>query len=436
MSDDNRRAVFGWAMYDWANSAFATTVMAAFFPIFFKQFWSTGADAVLSTAKLGLANSLAGIAVALCAPVLGAIADRGRVRKRFLICFAFAGAAATASLALIAQGEWHQAAALYMVAMIGFAGGNIFYDSLITAVATEKRLDAVSALGFSLGYLGGGLLFALNVGMTLRPGFFGLESAAAAVRFSFLSVGIWWVLFSLPLILFVREPAGREQEKIGGIVAAGLRQLLQTFREIRHHRTIVTFLAAYWLYIDGVNTIIVMALDYGLSIGFASQDLILALLMTQFIGFPAALAFGRLGGLIGTKRAILVAIAVYLAMPLWGFFMQSKVEFFLMAGFIGLVQGGVQALSRSFFARIIPPDKAAEYFGFYNMVGKFAAVVGPVLIGGTAVWARSAGFGGDLASRLSILSISFLFLAGGGLLLLVDEQRGRQEARYLTKSQI
>ncbi|MBU0575685.1 MAG: MFS transporter [Proteobacteria bacterium] len=435
MSDDNRRAVFGWAMYDWANSAFATTVMAAFFPIFFKQFWSTGADAVLSTAKLGLANSMAGIAVALCAPVLGAIADRGQVRKRFMICFAFAGAAATASLGLIGQGEWHQAAALYIVAMIGFAGGNIFYDSLITAVATEKRLDAVSALGFSLGYLGGGLLFALNVGMTLRPGFFGLESAAAAVRFSFLSVGIWWILFSFPLILFVREPAGRGQEKIGGIVAAGLRQLLQTFREIRHHRTIVTFLAAYWLYIDGVNTIIVMALDYGLSIGFASQDLILALLMTQFIGFPAALAFGRLGGLIGTKRAILAGIAIYLAMPLWGFFMQSKVEFFLMAGFIGLVQGGVQALSRSFFARIIPPDKAAEYFGFYNMVGKFAAVVGPVLIGGVALWARSAGFGGDLPSRLSILSISFLFLAGGGLLLLVDEQRGRQEARYLMEGE-
>lgn len=435
MSDDNRRAVFGWAMYDWANSAFATTVMAAFFPMFFKQFWSAGADAVVSTAKLGLANSLAGIAVALCAPVLGAIADRGLVRKRFLICFAFVGAAATASLALIAKGQWHQAAALYTVAMIGFAGGNIFYDSLLTTVATEKRLDAISALGFSLGYLGGGLLFALNVGMTLRPGFFGLENAAAAVRFSFLSVGIWWILFSLPLILFVREPAGRGRAEIGGIVAAGLRQLLQTFREIRHHRTIVTFLAAYWLYIDGVNTIIVMALDYGLSIGFASQDLILALLMTQFIGFPAALAFGRLGGKIGTKRAILAAIAVYLAMPLWGFFMQSKTEFFLMAGFIGLVQGGVQALSRSLFARIIPPDKAAQYFGFYNMVGKFAAVVGPVLIGGAAVWARSAGISGDLASRLSILSIAFLFLAGGGLLLLVDEERGRQEARYIMEGE-
>jgi UMF1 family MFS transporter len=431
MNDPERRAIFGWAMYDWANSAFATTVMAAFFPIFFKQYWSAGADAVLSTAKLGLANSLAGIAVALCAPLLGAIADRGRARKRFLICFAFTGAAATASLPLVPQGQWQQAASLYTLAMIGFAGGNIFYDALLTAVAEERRLDEVSSLGFSLGYLGGGLLFALNVGMTHRPGFFGLDGPADAVRFSFLSVGIWWVLFSLPLILLVREPAAAERERIGEIVVGGLRQLRRTFREIRHHRTIFTFLAAYWLYIDGVDTIIVMALDYGLSIGFESKDLILALLITQFIGFPAALAFGRLGGRIGTKRAILIAICVYLVMPLWGFFMRSKLEFFLMAGVIGLVQGGVQALSRSFFARLIPADKSAEYFGFYNMIGKFAAVIGPVLIGGAGLWARSLGFGGDLASRVGILSIAFLFLAGGALLLKVDEEKGRQEARHL-----
>jgi UMF1 family MFS transporter len=418
-------------MYDWANSAFATTVMASFFPIFFKQYWSAGVDAVLSTAKLGLANSLAAIAVALCAPLLGAIADRGRARKRFLLCFAFTGAAATAALPLVARGQWHQAVALYVLAMIGFAGGNIFYDALLTSVATEKRLDAVSALGYALGYLGGGLLFALNVAMTLRPDIFGLAGPAAALRFSFLSVGIWWVLFSLPLILFVHEPAAARPERIGAVIAGGLAQLRRTFRELRHHRTIITFLAAYWLYIDGVDTIIVMALDYGLSIGFRSQDLIVALLMTQFIGFPAALVFGRLGGRIGAKRAILIAIGVYLCLPLWAFFMQSKAEFFFLAGVIGLVQGGVQALSRSFFARLIPADKAAEYFGFYNMIGKFAAVIGPLLIGGAGLAVRSLGWGGDIASRVGILSISLLFLAGGGLLLTVDEEQGRREARYL-----
>jgi UMF1 family MFS transporter len=303
----------------------------------------------------------------------------------------------------------------------------------LTTVATDKRLDAVSSLGFSLGYLGGGLLFALNVAMTLKPHLFGLADTAAAVRFSFLSVGIWWVLFSLPLIFLVREPAAPDSERIGAVIAGGLAQLRRTFREIRHHKTIVTFLAAYWLYIDGVDTIIVMALDYGLSIGFQTQDLILALLMTQFIGFPAALAFGRLGGRIGAKRAILLAIAVYLTLPLWGFFMKSRTEFFLLAGVIGLVQGGVQALSRSFFARLIPAGKSAEYFGFYNMIGKFAAIIGPILIGGAGLWSRSLGLGGDMASRVGILSISLLFLAGGGLLLRVDEEQGRREARILSE---
>lgn len=433
MGNLDRRAVFGWAMYDWANSAFSTTVMAAFFPIFFKQYWSAGADAVVSTAKLGLANAFAGAAVALCAPLLGAIADRGRARKRFLICFAFTGAAATAALPLVGRGEWAQAAALYTLALIGFAGGNIFYDALLTTVAPEERLDAVSSLGFSLGYLGGGLLFALNAAMTLNPALFGISGPEAAVRFAFLSVGIWWVLFTLPLLLLVREPAAGSPGRIGAIVAGGLRQLGRTFREIRHHKTIFTFLTAYWLYIDGVDTIVVMALDYGLSIGLQSRDLILALLMTQFIGFPAALAFGRLGGRIGAKRAILIAIAIYLTLPLWGFFMTSRTDFYLLAGVVGLVQGGIQALSRSLFARLIPADKSAEFFGFYNMIGKFAAIVGPVLVGGAGLWARSLGLGGDIASRVGILSVCLLFLAGGALLLRVDEAQGRREARYLAE---
>ena len=420
-------------MYDWANSAFATTIMAAFFPLFFKQFWSVGADPVVSTAKLGLANSIAGIAVALCAPILGAIADRGGTKKKFLFFFAFVGVVMTSSLYLVSKGNWPMAIALYVFAVVGFSGGNIFYDSLITSVASRKRMDSVSALGFSLGYLGGGILFAINVWMVLRPETFGFESAGEAVKISFLSVSIWWAVFSIPIFLFVKEPARARGESTLNIAKAGFVQLKNTFQEIRHLKVIFLFLVAYWLYIDGVDTIIRMALDYGMSIGFHFKDLIVALLITQFVGFPSAIGFGYLGGKIGTKRAIFIAIAVYLCVSVWGAFMQSKNEFYILAMIIGLVQGGIQALSRSFYAKIIPVDKSAEYFGFYNMIGKFSVILGPVLIGATGLLARSMGYGGHIASRISIASVSLFFIAGGILFYFVNEEKGKEKAEYLSE---
>ena len=420
-------------MYDWANSAFATTIMAAFFPLFFKQFWSVGADPVVSTAKLGLANSIAGIAVALCAPILGAIADRGGTKKKFLLFFAFVGVVMTSSLYLVSKGNWPMAIALYVFAVVGFSGGNIFYDSLITSVASRKKMDSVSALGFSLGYLGGGILFAINVWMVLRPETFGFESAGEAVKISFLSVSIWWAVFSIPIFLFVKEPARARGESTLNIAKAGFVQLKNTFQEIRHLKVIFLFLVAYWLYIDGVDTIIRMALDYGMSIGFHFKDLIVALLITQFVGFPSAIGFGYLGGKIGTKRAIFIAIAVYLCVSIWGAFMQSKNEFYILAMIIGLVQGGIQALSRSFYAKIIPVDKSAEYFGFYNMIGKFSVILGPVLIGATGLLARSMGYDGHIASRIGIASVSFFFIAGGILFYFVNEEKGKEKARYLSE---
>lgn len=431
MERDNRKSIISWALYDWANSAFATTVMAAFFPIFFKKFWSAGVDPVESTAKLGLANSIAGMLVALCAPVLGAIADRGGAKKKFLLFFAFMGVVMTASLYLVSQGDWVPAIAVYVLATVGFSGGNIFYDSLLPAVASDKRMDFVSALGFSLGYLGGGLLFALNVTMTLKPALFGFADAGAAVRFSFLSVAVWWALFSIPVFLFVPEPAGEKTVAAGAAVAGGLRQIRRTFEEIRHLRMIFLFLIAYWLYIDGVDTIIRMALDYGMSIGFDSNDLILALLITQFVGFPSAIAFGYLGGKIGTKRSIYIAIAVYLCVTIYAAFITRASEFYVLAIVIGLVQGGIQALSRSLYARMIPVDKSGEFFGFYNLIGKFSVVAGPIFIGVTALLVRSMGYSSDIASRVSITSIAVLFVAGAVLLFFVDEKAGKKEARYL-----
>ena len=428
MNIDDRKAVFGWAMYDWANSAFATTIMAGFFPIFFKSFWSAGVDPTMTTARLGIANSLSSILVALAAPLLGAIADRGTAKKKFLLFFASLGVIMTSCLCLVAKGGWELAALLYVLACIGFASGNIFYDSLITTVAPKKKLDFVSGLGFALGYLGGGLLFAVNVWMTLQPAFFGLADAAQAVRLSFLSVGIWWAVFSIPIFLFVKEPENRLERLSGNAMRAGFSQLMKTIREIRHLKTVFLFLAAYWLYIDGVDTIVRMAIDYGLSIGLARNDLIMALLITQFVGFPSAIGFGFLAGRIGAKKAIFLAIGVYLVVTILSAFMQRKEEFYALAVVIGFVQGGIQALSRSFYARIIPMDKSAEYFGFYNMLGKFASVIGPVLIGSVGLLVRYLGYSSDLAARISISSIALLFLAGGLLFYFVDEEKARQEA--------
>jgi UMF1 family MFS transporter len=321
---------------------------------------------------------------------------------------------------------------LYVFASIGFSGGNIFYDALITGVASEKKMDFVSALGFSLGYLGGGILFTLNVWMTLSPKTFGFSGASDAIKFSFLTVGIWWAVFSVPLILFVKEPKNIQTKSAMNVVKAGFTQLKETFQEVRHLKPIFLFLAAYWLYIDGVDTIVRMAVDYGMSIGFERNDLILALLLTQFVGFPSAIGFGYLGGKIGAKRAIFIAIAVYLFVSIWGAFIQSKFEFYILAVIIGLVQGGIQALSRSFYAKIIPVNKSAEYFGFYNMLGKFAAVLGPVLMGGVGLLVKSMGYSSNTASRVSITSLSFFFIAGGILLYFVSEEKGKKEVKYLS----
>lgn len=432
MQPDNKKTIFGWCMYDWANSAFATTIIAGFFPVFFKEFWSTGVDTTVSTARLGVANSIAGITVALLAPILGAIADKGSSKKKFLLFFAYMGVVMTSSLYMASKGNWPLAIMLYVFASIGFSGGNIFYDALITGVASEKKMDFVSALGFSLGYLGGGILFALNVWTVLSPETFGFSNASDAIKFSFFTVGIWWAVFSVPLILFVKEPKNIQTKSAMNVVKAGFTQLKETFQEVRHLKPIFLFLAAYWLYIDGVDTIVRMAVDYGLSIGFERNDLILALLLTQFVGFPSAIGFGYLGGKIGAKRAIFIAIAVYLFVSIWGAFIQSKFEFYILAVIIGLVQGGIQALSRSFYAKIIPVNKSAEYFGFYNMLGKFAAVLGPVLMGGVGLLVKSMGYSSNTASRVSITSLSFFFIAGGILLYFVNEEKGKEEVKYLS----
>ncbi|HEX4986524.1 MAG TPA: MFS transporter [Burkholderiales bacterium] len=402
----DRGSVLSWALYDWANSAFALVVVSVFFPVFLKQYWGAGSDASTSTLQLGIANSLAATLVALSAPVLGAIADRTRSRKASLAAFTSAGVVATAALAFVGSGQVMPALALFVLASVGFAAAGIFYDALIVDVAAPESLHAVSALGFGLGYLGGGLLFGLSVAMTLWPAHFGLPHSAAATRTSFVLVAAWWALFSLPLFLNVTEK--RSEAGPGSPLASGWRRLLGTLRELRKHRVAWIFLAAYWCYIDGVYTMARMAVDYGLDLGFSPASLIVAILLTQLTGFPASLLFGRLGSRFGAKPMLYTGIAVYALACIWSFRMSEVREFYALAAAIGLVQGGVQSVSRSYFAGLVPAGRSGEFFGFFNMAGRFSAVVGPAVVG--AVGAMTGN------PRFAVLAILLLFIAGAGLL--------------------
>jgi UMF1 family MFS transporter len=409
------RPIFAWALYDWANSVFATTVMAGFFPVFFKLYWNAGSDAVVSTARLGFTNSAASIVILVAAPILGAIADGGGARKKFLGVFTALGIVTSAGLWFVAQGDWAMAALVYFLAAVGFSGGIIFYDALIVAVSPPDRYDEVSAFGFSLGYIGGGVLFAVNVAMTLSPATFGLADDAAAVRLSFVTVAVWWLIFSIPLFRQVPEPP--RTGDTASAVASGLRSLAKTLREHRTHRMAGVFLIAYFFYIDGVHTIIRMAVDYGLSLGFPAESLIIALLITQFVGFPAALAFGLVARRVGPKPTLYFGVVVYVAVTVYAYFMTSVIEFYVLAAVVGLVQGGVQAISRSLYARFVPPAQSGEFFGFFNMLGRFAAIVGPSLVAITGLLTGS--------SRLGILSVIIVLVIGAVLLAFVRE---REEA--------
>ena len=409
------RPVLSWALYDWANSVFATTVIAGFFPVFFKQYWSAGTDAVTSTAQLGFANSIGSVVILVAAPILGALADGGASRKKFLGAFTALGIAASAGLWLVGEGDWSTAAIVYVLGSIGFSGAIIFYDALIMSVSPPSRYDEVSAFGYSLGYIGGGLLFAINVAMTLSPDTFGLSGAAEAVRLSFVMVAAWWLVFSIPLFRYVPEPP--RIDTVRSATAVGLRSLAKTLREYRVHRMAGLFLLAYFFYIDGVHTIIRMAVDYGLSLGFPSESLIVALLIVQFVGFPAALVFGSVAARVGPKPTLYFGVTVYVAVTVWAYFMTTVMEFYILAVVVGLVQGGVQAISRSLYARFVPSSQSGEFFGFFNMIGRFAAIIGPSLVAITGLLTGS--------SRLGILSVIVVLVIGMVLLTFVRE---REEA--------
>ena len=399
------KEVLSWAFYDWANSAFATTVMAGFFPIFFKSYWAGDLSGPESSAWLGTANSVSGLVIVCIAPFLGALADITNKKKLFLGLFAFLGIITTGSLFFIAQGMWVTAMLVYVFACIGFSGGNVFYDSLLINVSSDQDRNRVSALGYSLGYLGGGFLFVLNVAMFQSPEFFGLKSITEAVLFSFLSVSVWWGVFSIPIFRYVNEnPINKVEIKASSLFIQSLQRVISTFKDIRQYKTLSFFLLAYWLYMDGVDTIVRMALAYGADIGLEVSDMILALIITQFVGFPATILYGILGDKLGLKLMLSVGIIGYIFVTIFSIFITNISGFYFLATVIGLFQGGVQSISRTIFSKLIPPEKATEFFGFYNLVGKSAVVFGPILVGWISYIFDNPDYG--------ILSLLLLFIPG------------------------
>ncbi len=421
---NDKRTIYSWALYDWANSAYATTVMAGFFPIFFKSYYSTDIEVTLSTAHLGFANSISSFIIVLIAPLLGAMADSSSLKKRFLFLFAYLGILMSAALALVSQGDWQLAAFIYILGNIGFMGADTFYDALLPSISSSKNVDYISGLGFAFGYLGGGMLFGFNLLMLEKFSLFGLESEAEAIKLSFVSVALWWAIFSLPLFLFVEEKK-RKERAASSLIKDGYLRLKNSFSKIKELKGVLLFLAAYWLYIDGVDTIIRMAVDYGMALGFDSKNLIFALLIVQFVGFPATLLFAKLAESWDTKKTIFLAIGIYLFITLWAALMHEVYEFYMLAVMIALVQGGIQALSRSYYSKMIPKEHAAEFFGFYNFLGKFAAILGPLLVAMVALFTQN--------SRASIGSVAILFILGAILLYFVDEKKTAKDVQNALK---
>ena len=424
-----KKSIYSWALYDWANSAFATTVMAGFFPIFFAQYWSNPENLSISTFYLGLGNSVASIIVVLLAPILGAIADRGTYKKRFLVFFAFLGILMTAGLALISQGMWQIALLTYVIATVGFSGANTFYDSLLPAVSNKDNVDYVSAVGYAFGYIGGGILIVINFLMITYPSFFGFADSVEGIKWSFVSVALWWAIFSIPILLFVKEPKYHKTETALQTIKSGFKQLKNTFNEIRHLKVVFTFLIAYWLYIDGVDTTVRMAADFGITLGFDSTTIMGALVLVQFIAFFATLFYVKFAEKIGIKNAIYFAIAAYMVIILSGYFVTEAWHFYVIAGMIGCFQGGIQTLSRSLYARIIPENKSAQFFGFFNMWGKFAAVIGPLLMGSVTLILSNIIDDHVLSARIGLQSIMILFILGALVLSKVNISEGEKMAK-------
>ena len=417
----SRPELRAWAMYDWANSAFQSTIITAVFPPFFLEYASNNAAG--ATTRFAWITAIALTIVAAIGPVLGALADYRAWRKRLLAVFVAIGVIATLLLATIDRGAWLYAAVLFMIANIGVATSLVFYDSLLPHIAAEHEIDRVSTAGYAIGFIGGGILLLLNLAWILSPATFGLPDTVTAIKLSFVSVGVWWLLFSLPLFRRVPEPPVRLEAlhaSGAGLAVAAAAASWKTFRELRRNRNAFLMLLAFLLYNDGIQTIIRMSSIYGAEIGIDQNAQIAAFVMVQFVGVPCSFAFGAVAARIGAKTAIFFALAVYVSISVLGYFMSAAWHFFALAFLVGLVQGGSQALSRSLFARMTPPAKSSEYFSFFAVFEKFAGIFGPLVFGASVMLFQS--------SRAAILSVIVFFVTGAIVLAFVDVEAGEATA--------
>ena len=420
----NRPELRAWAMYDWANSAFQSTVITAVFPRFFSDFAAAGLTPAEATARFAWATTIAVTITAVIGPILGAIADVRGLKKRLLGVSMAVGIVATLLMATISRGDWVFAAAVFMIANVGIAASFVFYDSLLPHIATVEEMDRVSTAAYAIGYLGGGVLLVVNLAWILSPATFGLADSVAAIRLSFVSVAVWWLLFSLPLFFRVREPqpaVAVDESRRAGSVGTAFVRLRETFHELRSYRQAFLMLVAFLLYNDGIQTIIRMASIYGAEAGIDQNAQIAAFVLVQFVGVPCSFLFGAMAQRIGAKRGVFLALTIYTGISLLGYFMTTAWQFFALAFLVGTVQGGSQALSRSLFARMIPKHKSSEYFGFFAVFEKFAGIAGPALFAASVTLFDS--------SRAAVLSVIVFFLLGAIVLTRVDVAAGEAQAR-------
>jgi UMF1 family MFS transporter len=408
-----------WAWYDWANSVYFTTVITAVFPSFFATYAAKGLEPAQATARFGLITTVSVAVIAILAPVLGAIADHSGAKKKFLFAFMVIGITSCASMVLIGEGDVTLASILFFIGNIGVSGSLVFYDSLLPHVAAAKETDRVSSAGYAMGYTSGGVLLLINLAWIMMPQNFGFADTASGIRASFVSVAVWWAVFSIPLFRKVPEPQA-DGGGSGSAIGAAFTRLGRTFKEIRRYRNAFLLFIAMLLYQDGIQTVIRMSSVYGAEVGIEQTSQIAAFVMVQFVGIPFAFLFGALGTRIGTKRCIFIAIGVYIMAATLAYFMTSVWHFFALAFLVATVLGGSQALSRALFARLIPQDRTSEFFGFFAVSERFATIFGPALFTISVLVTGS--------SRSAIIAIIGLFLAGAFVLSKVDEEEGVRAA--------
>ncbi len=383
---------YSWVLYDWANSAYATIVLAGFFPIIYAEYFASSLSDSERTLYLGASNSIASIILIFIAPIFGLLSDKFSNKKIFLSIFAILSILSTSLLSIISQDSYVIASLFFSISLLGFMMSNVFYDSMLLNFNSQDY-DSTSSVGYALGYLGGGLAFIISLLFL----YFQTNSTIELIyskKIVFLFAGLWWLVFMIPLLIFWKDDKRITQTT----------SLIDTFKEIKLDKNIFYFLVAYWIYIDGVDTIIRMAINYGLTIGFDSTDLLIALLVTQFVAFPGTLFISWLSSIYSCERAIIGCLSIYIIISILAYYLDTILEFYLIASLIGLVQGGIQALSRSYYARLIPNNKHSEYFGIYNMLGKFAALLGPLIVGLITFLTNDP--------RIGILSISIFFIVG------------------------